>query len=219
MLGSSIRHSLDGAQWREGLGERMGVEMARVEGAIIINRRVEDVFDFVADERNESRYNPRRVRAEQISEGPIGVGTQFRAELKTVGRTMPTTVEFTAYERPWRLGSLTSLSGLEAEGAVTFDSTLAAPGCAGRGTVRPRGVLRLISPIVGAIGRKQERRILGRPQAAPRGGARWIVSGRVLVAYGSEYGSTAEIANAIATTLRVAGAGGGRPAGAGGSLA
>jgi menaquinone-dependent protoporphyrinogen oxidase len=31
------------------------------------------------------------------------------------------------------------------------------------------------------------------------------VSGRVLVAYGSKYGSTPEIANAIATTLRVAG--------------
>ena len=31
------------------------------------------------------------------------------------------------------------------------------------------------------------------------------MSGRVLVAYGSKYGSTAEIANAIATTLRVAG--------------
>jgi hypothetical protein len=27
--------------------------MARIEGAIMINRPVEEVFDFVADERNE----------------------------------------------------------------------------------------------------------------------------------------------------------------------
>ena len=35
--------------------------MARVEGEIVINRPVEEVFDFVADERNEPRYNPRML--------------------------------------------------------------------------------------------------------------------------------------------------------------
>ncbi|MGZ6639243.1 MAG: SRPBCC family protein [Solirubrobacteraceae bacterium] len=63
--------------------------MARVEGEIIINRPEEEVFDFVADERNEPRYNPRMVRAEKISEGPIGPGTRFHTELKTAARTMP----------------------------------------------------------------------------------------------------------------------------------
>jgi hypothetical protein len=51
--------------------------MARVEGEIVINRPVQEVFDFIADGRNEPRYNPRMVRAEQISTGPIGLGTQF----------------------------------------------------------------------------------------------------------------------------------------------
>ena len=53
------------------------------------------MFDFVADERNEPRYNPRMVHAELISEGPIGLGARFRAELETMGRTMPMLVEFT----------------------------------------------------------------------------------------------------------------------------
>jgi hypothetical protein len=44
----------------------------RVEGDITIERSVEDVFDFVADERNEPQYNPRMTRAEKISPGPIG---------------------------------------------------------------------------------------------------------------------------------------------------
>jgi hypothetical protein len=30
------------------------------------------VFDFVADERNEPRYNPRMLLAEKISSGPRG---------------------------------------------------------------------------------------------------------------------------------------------------
>jgi hypothetical protein len=33
--------------------------VAHIEGEIVIDRPVEEVFDVVADERNEPRYNPR----------------------------------------------------------------------------------------------------------------------------------------------------------------
>jgi len=33
--------------------------VAQIEGEIMIDRMVEDVFDFVADERNEPRFNRR----------------------------------------------------------------------------------------------------------------------------------------------------------------
>jgi hypothetical protein len=39
--------------------------MARIEGEIIIDRPVDVVFDYVADQRNEPRYNPQMVRAER----------------------------------------------------------------------------------------------------------------------------------------------------------
>ena len=67
--------------------------MARVEGEIIIHLPVEEVFDFVADERNEPRYNPRMLDARLISDAPIGLGTRFRTELKAMRRTMPMTIE------------------------------------------------------------------------------------------------------------------------------
>jgi hypothetical protein len=35
--------------------------MPCIQGEIIIQRPAEEVFDFVADERNEPRYNPRMV--------------------------------------------------------------------------------------------------------------------------------------------------------------
>ena len=122
---------------------------------------VEEVFDFVADERNEPRYNLRMLDAEQISEGPIGVGTRFRAELETMGRTMPMIVEFTGYERPRRLGSVTRSSMMETEGALTFESVPGGTRMCWSWEVWPRGVLKLMAPIVGAIGRRQEQRIWG----------------------------------------------------------
>ena len=135
--------------------------MARVEGEIIIYRPVEEVFDFVADERNEPRYNPLMRDAEQISEGPIGVGTRFRTELETMGRTMPMIVEFTGYERPRRLASVTRSSMMETEGALTFESVPGGTRMRWSWDVRPRGVLRLMAPLVGVIGRRQEQRIWG----------------------------------------------------------
>lgn len=79
--------------------------MVRIEGQIVIDRPVEEVFDFVADERNEPRYNPRMRRAEQISTGAIGVGTHFRAETASMGRTVEMVIEVTGYERPRQLAS------------------------------------------------------------------------------------------------------------------
>ena len=54
--------------------------MAPIEGELVINRPVEEVFDFVVDERNEPRYNPRLLPVKQTSPGPSGYGMHFCAE-------------------------------------------------------------------------------------------------------------------------------------------
>ena len=61
--------------------------MPRIEGELVIHRPIDEVFDFVADERNEPRYNPRIRRAEKVSPGPIGLKTRFHAEVGTLGWT------------------------------------------------------------------------------------------------------------------------------------
>jgi polyketide cyclase/dehydrase/lipid transport protein len=135
--------------------------MARVEGEIAIGRPVEEVFDFVADERHEPRYNQRMVRAEQISEGPIGEGTRFHTELRAMGRAMPMVVEFTGYERPARLASVTRSSMMETEGALTFEAVHGGTRMRWSWEVRPRGAMRLMAPLVGVLGRRQEREVWG----------------------------------------------------------
>jgi len=46
--------------------------MARISGEVLIRRPVEDVFDFVADERNEPRFNPLMTHVEKLSDGRPG---------------------------------------------------------------------------------------------------------------------------------------------------
>lgn len=83
-----------------------------IEGEIEIQRPVDEVFDFVADERNEPRYNPRLRRVQKLTPGPVALGTVFRAETTTMGRTVAMTIEITAYERPNLLASLTHLTSM-----------------------------------------------------------------------------------------------------------
>jgi hypothetical protein len=45
--------------------------MTRVTGEITITRPVQEVFDVVADERNEPEYNPAMLRVEKLTDGPV----------------------------------------------------------------------------------------------------------------------------------------------------
>lgn len=133
--------------------------MVHIEGEIVIDRPVEQVFDFVADQRNELRYNPQMRGSEKITEGPIGLGTQFRAEVVSGRQVVPMVIEVTGYERPRMLASTTRMSAMDIRYTLTFDAASQGTRMRWVGDVQPNGWLRLISPWVGWVGRRQELRI------------------------------------------------------------
>jgi uncharacterized protein YndB with AHSA1/START domain len=133
--------------------------MVRIEGEIVIARSVEEVFDFVADDRNEPRYNPRMRRAKLISDEPIGVGTRFRAEVVSMGRTVDLVIEVTGYERPHRLVSTTHMSSMNIEGTLTFDPVPGGTLMEWSWNVEPLGILKAMGPLVARMGRRQEQTI------------------------------------------------------------
>ena len=135
------------------------VMRSRIEGEIVIERPVEEVFDFVADERNEPRFNSRITRVEKLSPGPIGAGTRFRAEMTRMGLTAEMTVEFTGVERPRRVESSTHLSKMDIRGTLTFDPVPEGTRMNWAWDLEPHGLLRLAGPILAWMGERQERAI------------------------------------------------------------
>jgi hypothetical protein len=105
-----------------------------IEGKITIARPPAEVFDFVADERNEPRFNPKMTSVEQLTPGPIGCGTRYRAELASRGRPLAMVIELTDYERPRRLSSTTRMPAMDIRGTLTFEPILGARVCAGTGS-------------------------------------------------------------------------------------
>lgn len=101
--------------------------MAKIEGEILIGRPVAEVFDFVADQRNEPRYNPRMVRAEKVTHDPVNRGTVFRSAVRSMGRTVGMRIELTGYDRPSRLASRTTMRQGDMDGILAFEPVPAGP--------------------------------------------------------------------------------------------
>jgi uncharacterized protein YndB with AHSA1/START domain len=132
--------------------------MTHITGEVTIHAPVDEVFDMVADERHEPRYNPRIVRAEKVSEGPVGTGTRFVAEPKSMGTRGEMTLTILEYDRPHRLHNVVRSSYMQVDGTLTFEEV--------EGGTRLRwdwdmgliGPMRLMSPLLALIGPTWERR-------------------------------------------------------------
>ena len=133
--------------------------MARIDGEIVIDRPVQMVFDYVADQRNEPQYNPRMVRAEKITPGPVGKGTRFRSAVTSMGRTAEMLIEFTVYDRPTRLASATTMRQADISYTLIFEPASSGTRMRWSGQVRPKGAAKLLGPLIVSVGRHQEQRI------------------------------------------------------------
>jgi Polyketide cyclase / dehydrase and lipid transport len=142
---------------RRGLGIWEVVVVARVAGEIIVDRPIEDVFDFVADERNEPRYNLALLSSDKITDGPIGVGTRFRATHKGRRQPVEMMVDVTRYDRPRRMASKTTMSWSEVQGELSFEPVGSSTKMRWDWDVRARGMANLLRPLIGVIGRRSER--------------------------------------------------------------
>jgi uncharacterized protein YndB with AHSA1/START domain len=156
--------------------------MAKIEGEILIRRPIGEVFDYVADTRNEPRYNRRMRTAEKVTAGPIGPGTGFVATFATRRGSIGMTTEITAIERPTRLASSTRVATVDINGELTFAEVPGGTRMRWSWDVDTERWSKLLAPVVARLGARQERRIWtglkrvlegqARPLAAPGPGVR-----------------------------------------------
>ncbi|WP_242448538.1 SRPBCC family protein [Cellulomonas sp. WB94] len=130
-----------------------------MRGSLDIARPVEEVFDLVADQRNEPSFNPKMTEATMLTDGPLGVGTRFGAKVLSRGKPLPVTIEYTAFDRPHRIVSRSVMADAIAEGHVQCDPTPSGTRFSWDWTVTVSGPGRFAGPLVGVIGRRQERTI------------------------------------------------------------
>jgi hypothetical protein len=120
--------------------------MAKIEGEIVIDLPVEEVFDLVAHQSNEPQYNPQMLRAEKITPGPVGTGTKFRSAVASMGRTAEMLIECTSYDRARRLASITTMQQADISYTLMFEAAGTGTRMRWSGQVHPKRAFRLLGP-------------------------------------------------------------------------
>jgi len=72
--------------------------MIKVEHSIVINRPVADVFAFITDPANETKWQEGVVSAKITSAGALGVGSEAAETRKFMGRDMVSKLKVSTYE-------------------------------------------------------------------------------------------------------------------------
>jgi uncharacterized membrane protein len=95
----------------------------KVHVSQVIDRPVAEVFHFFAVEhvRNHPRWDP-FMRLEQISDGPIGVGTVIKRINFRSGTPVEGTMEVVEFEPNRAIGILTHDGAVDISGRTTFEA-------------------------------------------------------------------------------------------------
>ena len=117
--------------------------MTVIRNTVVLRCTPEQAFDYLSDLRNERDWNPTVQSVEKLTDGPVGVGTRFRAKWRG-GPAVD--VETVRYERP---------TGWENHNGgpirVVFTGTIQPADEGSRLTVdfdaRPEGWVRLLFPL------------------------------------------------------------------------
>jgi uncharacterized protein YndB with AHSA1/START domain len=129
--------------------------MAKVKASVRIDRPIAEVFAYATTVDTLPQWLGAVEEVEQLTEGPLGVGTRIRAAGKMLGRRLITLVEVTALEPGYRF-AFTGVTGpFTAHNSYTFEVVAGGTKVTDTAESELRGPIRLIDPLVGRMMHRQ----------------------------------------------------------------
>ena len=129
--------------------------MIQFEHRIQINRPVHEVFEFLADPRNFSKWQSGVVQSTVTSPGPIGMGTTFDEVVKIMAWKVRTACEVTQYELDRKMCFKATSKPIAYAGQFTFEKTGDGTRLNVFGVAQLRGLWRLAGPLFGSEIKKE----------------------------------------------------------------
>ena len=126
-----------------------------VNDSVVIARPVPEVFAFVADHENLPAWTVGVKESQRLTAGPPANGARYRVVGKLLGRSVESSYQITAFDRDRGFeGTMTSPMFGFCE-RYRFESDQDATRVSMSAAVEPRGVFRLLTPIMTAGVRRQ----------------------------------------------------------------
>ena len=130
---------------------------------LTVDRSVTDVFDFLADIRNEATWNPRVIEIEKVSDGPIATGTVFRGHYRALGTLV---TELTEYDPPRTLSFRSTGEHMQLRGTFTLTPVDGGTRLALDADLQPQGLFAIVAPLMSPIITRQNTAATKRLKAA-----------------------------------------------------
>jgi uncharacterized protein YndB with AHSA1/START domain len=75
----------------------------RFGATVLIDKPIEEVFDFLADGENDKKFSPRVLEIKKANAGPPGKGAIYASTVKDAGMKSKREFELIEFERPTRI--------------------------------------------------------------------------------------------------------------------
>jgi uncharacterized protein YndB with AHSA1/START domain len=139
--------------------------MQKVAATIRIARSVEDVYAYTSTYGTWPEWRGGVSESEQLTDGPVGVGTRIRGGGKLLGRPVGIVIEVTELEPGSRLAYRGASGPLRTHNVVTFESMADGTQVTWTDEVELRGIFGLLEPLMGRMVRRGYESDLGRLKA------------------------------------------------------
>lgn len=94
--------------------------MINLDFGALIDKPIKDVFAFVVNPNNMSKWNLAVVSLEQITPGDVGVGTKFKSAGELMGRRVDGEMQIVAYEPDTKCGFQVNAGPMQVLMTMTF---------------------------------------------------------------------------------------------------
>ena len=128
--------------------------MRKVEAGVRIGRPVEDVYSYASTFITMPAWRGGVSEVEQLTDGPVGVGTRMRAGGRVLGRPIGIVIEVTALEPGSRFTYRGSAGPLRTHNVVTFEHIAGGTQVTWTDEIELGGLLGLLEPWMGRVVRR-----------------------------------------------------------------
>src|SRR5688572_16448794 len=122
--------------------------MIRVEDSIVIQRPIEEVFAFLADQTNAPHWQSGLLEVRRTTDGPLGIGTKHTAVRKFMGRRLEATNEYVVYEPNKEVTFKGTAGSAEFQHSYLTEHTAEGTKLISRMEMQPKGLFGLAEPLI-----------------------------------------------------------------------
>ena len=129
--------------------------MIKIEQTVVINRPVEEVFEFIANPENLSLWAGAVKESKLISEGPVGVGSTSTNVIELLGRRIESVNEVTEYELNSKIATKSTSGPMPVESKQTLKAVEGGTEVTNSAKLEGAGVFKLAEPIFARMVNRQ----------------------------------------------------------------